>query len=237
MDAPPILVVDLWPARFGTAHFPRLDGRSAAEIRDAVFTEIAPQSAVVVGDPTVRDELLAGGAKQVRHLFIMRHDLEDLSAPTQVVGLEFRSWCAGDAALLAPAMLAAYNSEHPDAEAADLDQATESLTCAAEDPDNPMMGSMAQVALLGGQPVGAAVVLRSEHPPMWSGPWLQNMFRAPDRAHPGVGAAMLTRALADLSAAGERELGLAVTSTNPARHLYDRVGFLPVGEYWIVVLP
>jgi len=45
------------------------------------------------------------------------------------------------------------------------------------------------------------------------------------------------KALAVLKAADERQLGLAVTSTNPARHVYERLGFLRVDEYWILALP
>jgi len=60
-------------------------------------------------------------------------------------------------------------------------------------------------------------VLRSEHVTGWKGPWVMNVFRAPEPVVPGVGRAMLVRALELLHEDGESHLGLAVTATNPAR--------------------
>ena len=236
-SARPSLLVDVWSSHSGSVHFPRLEGLTATESCDAILAAIAPQCAVAAEDPTVCDRLLDRSARQVRHLFTMRHDLEVLPAETRVPDLELRPWRKEDAALLAPALLAAYDAEHPDAEEVDLEAAVNSLVGTTEDADNPLMSSATQVALLGGQTIGAALVLRSEHEPLWSGPWLQNVFRAPDRTRPGVGVAMLTRAMTILKGADERQLGLAVTSTNPAVHVYERLGFVRVAEYWIVVLP
>jgi hypothetical protein len=48
---------------------------------------------------------------------------------------------------------------------------------------------------------------------------------------------MLVRALELLHEDGESHLGLAVTATNPARRVYERLGFTYDFEGWIVVLP
>jgi ribosomal protein S18 acetylase RimI-like enzyme len=64
-----------------------------------------------------------------------------------------------------------------------------------------------------------------------------NVFRSPEPPVPGVGRAMLVRSLEVLHEDGESHLGLAVTATNPARHVYERLGFAYDFEGWIVALP
>ncbi|MDP9182852.1 MAG: GNAT family N-acetyltransferase, partial [Actinomycetota bacterium] len=71
----------------------------------------------------------------------------------------------------------------------------------------------------------------------WKGPWVMNVFRAPDPGLPGVGLAMLVRSLDVLREDGESSLGLAVTATNPARRVYERLGFTYDFEGWVLVLP
>ena len=71
-----------------------------------------------------------------------------------------------------------------------------------------------------GAVVGAILIGMLPGDPPLNGPWLIEIFRHP--GHRGTGRALLERALAiaDLPA-----LGLAVTEGNPARRLYDAVGF------------
>jgi ribosomal protein S18 acetylase RimI-like enzyme len=45
------------------------------------------------------------------------------------------------------------------------------------------------------------------------------------------------RALDVLREDGETTLGLAVTATNPARRVYERLGFTYELEGWVLVLP
>jgi GNAT superfamily N-acetyltransferase len=190
----------------------------------------------VTGEPTVRDGLLAHGAKQVRHVLTMKRDVADASTAPEVPGLVLRSWQDDDAELLAPALLAAYDAQHPDPTTPDLAVAAQSLARTAADPANPRLRATT-VAELGGRPTGAALVLLSEHVTGWKGPWVMNVFRAPDPGAPGVGLAMLVRALDVLREDGETSLGLAVTATNPARRVYERLGFTYDFEGWVLVLP
>ncbi|GAA1976813.1 hypothetical protein GCM10009798_42530 [Nocardioides panacihumi] len=229
--------VEAWPSASGTLHFPSFVGASTGQRVDAIMSGIAPGAAVVVDDAGLRDGLLSSGASQVRHLHAMRHSLRDIPTPRPVPGVTFRPWQSGDAEHLAAALMAAYGPEHPDPAGPDLSAAATSLRHTAEDPDNPMIGTATQVAVVDGAPVGAALVLRSDHVSGWHGPWLMNTFRAPDPALPGVGAAMLSRALEALRAGGETSLGLAVTVTNPARRVYERLGFDYHFEGWVLVLP
>ncbi|HVF21355.1 MAG TPA: GNAT family N-acetyltransferase [Mycobacteriales bacterium] len=231
------LGVDVWPTHSGPLHFPRLDALSAPDGVAGVLSAIAPGAAVIVSDVGVRDGLLTRGAVQVRHVHTMRHDLREIPAQPPRAGTTLRPWQPGDETLLAPALLAAYGPDHPDPHEPDLAEAAATLVGTAADVANPLIAAAAQVALVHGTPVGAALVVRSDHVPGWSGPWVMNMFRAPDPAYPGIGAVLLARALEVLQAAGEPHLGLAVTSANPARRLYERLGFAYDFEGWVVVLP
>jgi len=233
----PRLDVEVWPTAAGSLVFPLLDRVTAARRVAAILSEVAPGSAVVLSDQEVRDELLAKGARQIRHVHTMRHHLHDVPAAQPGHGLTFRRWQAGDAERLAPALVAAYAPGHPDARGADLGEAAESLASMVDDPDNPLMERATQVAVVEGQPVAAAVVVLSNHVTGWNGPWLMNMFRAPAPALPGLGAALLSRSLEILRADGAPHLGLAVTDTNPARRVYERLGFQYDFEGWILVLP
>lgn len=228
--------VEVWPTSEGDLHFPLLDDRPPAGAVAAVLAQVAPGSAVVLGDAAVRDGLLARGARQVRHVLTMKRDVADPAAGPEMPGLVLRAWQDGDAALLAPALLGAYDAQHPDPATPDLAVAERTLAGTAEDPANPRMRATT-VAERAGRPVGAALVLRSEHVTGWKGPWVMNVFRAPDPGLPGVGLAMLVRSLDVLRADGERSLGLAVTATNPARRVYERLGFAYDFEGWVLVLP
>src|SRR5690606_41799049 len=68
-------------------------------------------------------------------------------------------------------------------------------------------------------------------------PWIGDVFRRPEPRYAGLGGLLLRRMLAGASAAGLPEIGLAVTAENPAKLLYDRLGFLDLGVFTTVLLP
>lgn len=230
------LHVEAWPTSEGRLHFLLLDGAPPSVGVEAALAQLAPGSAVVTEDAGVREGLLERGARQVRHVLAMKREVATATTASAVEGLVLRSWRSGDAELLAPALVGAYDAQHPDAMSSDLAAAAQRLSGVAEDPDNPRLRATT-VAELGGRPVGAALVLRSEHVEGWKGPWVMNVFRAPDPALPGVGRAMLVRALDVLREDGETQLGLAVTATNPARRVYESLGFTYGYDGWVLVLP
>ena len=231
------VTVEVWPTPDGVLHFPLLTVMAAEQRVAAVLDGVAPGSAVVVSDPVVRDGLLGAGARQVRHVHTMRHRLSDVPAPSRPAGIGLRGWQDGDAELLAPALVAAYGAGHPDQRDPDPAGAARSLAAMVDDLDNPLMPEGTRVAESDDGPVGAAVVLRSLHVTGWTGPWLMNVFRHPTAAPSGPGAALVCGALTGLRDAGETHLGLAVTSSNPARHTYERLGFGYDFEGWVLVLP
>jgi N-acetylglutamate synthase len=53
----------------------------------------------------------------------------------------------------------------------------------------------------------------------------------------GIGTVLLDRVLAEAKLAGAHTAYLQVTPDNPARHLYERAGFIAVYEYWYRALP
>ncbi|MEO6606145.1 MAG: GNAT family N-acetyltransferase [Aeromicrobium sp.] len=230
------LQLEVWPTPEGDLTFPAFDQVDAERRVETLMSGVAPGSAVVIEDQDVRRGLLTRGAKEVRHLHTMRHLLRDVPDAEAALGVSLRSWEDGDAERLAAALVAAYGAEHPDARESDVGKAASALARTVDDPDNTLMSGATQVATFGGEPIGAALVQRSEHVARWSGPWLMNIFRAPAPAAPGIGAAMLARALDVLRADGEGHLGLAVTSSNPARGVYERLGFEYDSEMWVLVV-
>jgi GNAT superfamily N-acetyltransferase len=83
-------------------------------------------------------------------------------------------------------------------------------------------GAVAGAVLLTDDPEGSLVV-----PP---GLLVADVFRDPAPAWRGVGSALLRRALA-AAADGHDAAHLLVTEGNPARRIYDRLGFEPVASY------
>ena len=79
-----------------------------------------------------------------------------------------------------------------------------------------------------GEVQGAILVCDSDGEPPFGGPWLAQIFRHPDA--PGLGSALLRRALAAGTRDGLPAIGLAVTHGNPARERYAAHGFAEVVE-------
>lgn len=83
---------------------------------------------------------------------------------------------------------------------------------------------VAQIILLAGQPVGVLKVLR--HGPEWE---LLQIQLAPVAQGQGLGSHILRALLSEAKAAGVA-LRLGVLKENPARRLYERLGFAVVRE-------
>lgn len=89
-------------------------------------------------------------------------------------------------------------------------------------PDDSIVGLMAVFE----RPDGSTVL-----------PWIGTVFRVPDPRWRGLGEVLLKRALAHVASAGHERLGLAVTHGNPARRLYERLGFVLVESSVSVRIP
>ncbi|MFF3069267.1 GNAT family N-acetyltransferase [Kitasatospora sp. NPDC057904] len=68
-------------------------------------------------------------------------------------------------------------------------------------------------------------------------PWVGEVFRHPGRGYPGLGTDLLRRAVADCARRGLAEVQLTVTEGNPARRVYERLGFALVHTALTVIVP
>jgi ribosomal protein S18 acetylase RimI-like enzyme len=67
--------------------------------------------------------------------------------------------------------------------------------------------------------------------------WVLDLAVAPGGQGRGFGAALLAYAMRGTRQAGLTIVGLTVTDGNPARRLYDRMGFRPVLRHFEVRAP
>ena len=177
--------------------------------------------------------LVVAGARPRRHSHVMSRDLTRDPAPGEWLEPKLPAGIHltpvdRPAIDLAPALLAAFPPEHPDH--ADI-----------RDPEHPEveLGELLSGSLLGpllrcsalavreeGSVAGAVLVNGKPGEPPFDGPWISEVFRHPDA--PGVGRALLKRALAVATRDRLPAVGLAVTHSNPAMGVYAALGFADV---------
>ncbi|MEU9831663.1 GNAT family N-acetyltransferase [Streptosporangium sp. NPDC048047] len=181
--------------------------------------------------------LVARGAGTLRHAHRMRCDLSAVrpAAGAAPDGFRFVPWDRPPADVF-PAWFAAYPPGHPDHRPRDARKALdEELVPLLR---GELMGPVLPCAVLavrndtGGEDevVGGVLVTAPNE-----GPWVTDVFRHPDRSPRGLGSLMLSAVLSRAAADGLTEIGLAVTEGNPARRVYERLGFQVVTT-WITVL-
>jgi len=86
-----------------------------------------------------------------------------------------------------------------------------------------------------GRAVGAVLV--TDKPGERRRGWVVDVFLHPENQGRGLGRVLLQRAVAGTREAGLPELGLVVSDGNPARHVYDALGFRHVRSGTNVDLP
>ncbi|MEV7807235.1 GNAT family protein [Microbispora sp. NPDC088329] len=169
--------------------------------------------------------LLERGGRLLRHMTVMQCDLP-IARPVEAAAPDgFRVVsCDRAPADIFPAWFAAYPPGHPDHRPRDGEKAlNEELVPLL---NGEMIGPLLACSVLavrGGSPgevVGGVIVTDSDR-----GPWVADVFRHPERSPRGLGTVMLSAALARAGADGLPCLGLVVTEGNPARRVYERLGF------------
>ncbi|MFB8005955.1 GNAT family N-acetyltransferase [Nocardia sp. NPDC056000] len=136
-------------------------------------------------------------------------------------------------AALHEALLAAYPPSHPDYDD-DALQALDGLY------DGTLIGPMLPCSIVawdGDRAVAAVLVQDYEGEPPLGGPWISEAFRQPGPAYTGLGTLLLRCAIARASSAGLTALGLAVTETNPAQAVYERLGFTRTATWTKMTFP
>ncbi|MFB7718522.1 GNAT family N-acetyltransferase [Nocardia sp. NPDC056100] len=124
-------------------------------------------------------------------------------------------------AALHEALIAAYPPDHPDHDDNVL-QALDGLY------DGTLIGPLLSCSIVawdGHRALAAVLVQDYDGEPPLAGPWISEVFRQPGPAYAGLGTLLLRCAISRASSAGLGTLGLAVTETNPAQAVYERLGF------------
>lgn len=91
-------------------------------------------------------------------------------------------------------------------------------------------GAAYQIVVAGGEDIGRLYVDRAREEIR-----LMEITLLPEYRGQGIGG-RLVRALMDEAAASDRKVALHVEMDNPARHLYERLGFRPVKDQGIYTL-
>jgi ribosomal protein S18 acetylase RimI-like enzyme len=89
-------------------------------------------------------------------------------------------------------------------------------------------GATLDVVEVAGAPAGRLYVHRDERDVR-----IMDIALAPEHRGRGIGTALLRALIAE---AGARTLSIHVEAGNPARRLYERLGFRPAGEHGVYVL-
>jgi len=209
--------------------FDRERGVEAARAARALLGQ--PPGTRIAADEAVGRALIAGGGRLVRHAHQMTHDLAERPSWSTPPGYRLT-----DVDRPAADLLDAYRGAYPPAHVDHRDEpAGKSLadleSYASGEEFGPLLrGSGLAVAADG--TVGGAILLGTlPEDDALSGPWVIEVFRHP--AHRGVGRALMKRALA---LADVPELGLMVSEGNPARGLYEALGFRLVESRLVVQL-
>ncbi|MDH4158838.1 MAG: GNAT family N-acetyltransferase [Actinomycetota bacterium] len=204
-----------------------------AEVAPAVLRELAGWQ-LATDDRALEQELVGHGATLVRHAHVLSFDLiadadrldpawahPELSYPLRVTGVDRPADAFTDVEL------AAFPPGHPDHEFADGAHARQMLQELLDGATvGPYLPAASGLVLDGERVVAFLLANRMTGTPPLGGPWLSDVARLPDPAYRGVGMALVRRALVALADAGEPAFGLAVSDGNPARRLYEELGFV-----------
>ncbi len=223
----------------------------AGDLRVAVDVEVLADTAaevvlrelsgwVVVGPVLLGEQLIAGGATARRRYEVMDRRLDtdppsgawadaDLGPGRRAVALDHRPED------VFPAWRAAYPAGHPDwrerSDAEALDHELVPLLAGHEGSVQPC-SRLAEDQAAGRVLAGVIVI---DLP--GAGAWIADVFRDPAPEFSGLGAALLKRALAAAARDGVPRIGLSVTTGNPARAGYRRLGLVATRQMLTVVVP
>jgi ribosomal protein S18 acetylase RimI-like enzyme len=210
-------------------------------VASAILTDLAGWN-LTTTDEALASELVERGALPTRHFSLMtvdvvaqekwqedvttdRFDLRPLTVDTEIpraiIGL----------------VRSAYPPGHPDEELGSDDDIVRDIRRALDGDRLGVLMDMSALAFDGDRPVGLVMVNRVPGAPPTGGPWVTDLCRDPDRRYAGLGRALLIRVLHLAQAAGESSVSLAVTEGNPARRLYESLGFRWVATTRKVRLP
>jgi len=85
--------------------------------------------------------------------------------------------------------------------------------------------------------IAAIMISLREGEAPYGGPWLSEIWCDPRFQHQGIARSLLKTAISELNEDEFTSLGLAVSHGNPAKRLYESLGFTEVSESWTIALP
>jgi GNAT superfamily N-acetyltransferase len=157
----------------------------------------------------------------------MRAPLVARAEPPLPEGISVRAFTADDVTVVGDLMADAYAGtvdDHGEPRAYHREEARR----AVEGEYGPLQwGSSLLAVTLNGAAVAASLVTIHRRRPL-----LAFALTAPGWRNHGLGTALMVRSANRLAAAGHEEWTLAVTVGNPARRLYERLGFRADGSLW-----
>ena len=209
--------------------FDREPGVSAEEAAAVVLAELPGHR--IAGDEALGRVLVGAGGTLYRHGHLYSHNLQHVprtwSAPPGIRLTDIDR----PAADLLPARRAAYSPDHPDYAKLPEDDEADLDGFIRGERFGPLLRGSGLAVTADGAVVGGIMLGTIPGDPPRNGPWVMDLFRDP--RHRGVGRALLARALA---LATVEALGLIVTEGNPARRLYESLGFELISSALVVDL-
>ncbi|MFF0414455.1 GNAT family N-acetyltransferase [Kitasatospora sp. NPDC004745] len=194
---------------------------------------------VVSGTPEFGRALLDDGATVLRHAHTLGRDLRTDPPPADWAAAPLRAGLHAAPCDRAPEELfeawrAAFAPGHVDRFAGDDARALAErlVPLLAGKAIGPVLPSSVLAVDARGAVV-AGVVLTDRD----GVPWVAEVFRHPERGYRGLGADLLRRVVGDAAGRGLPEVRLAVTDGNPARRVYEHLGFTLLSTALTVIVP
>lgn len=209
-------------------------GRPVDEAADMALDRL-PGWLLATEDAALATALLDKGAGRVRHARLMGCDTSLHRDAPAIETVPRRSVPVSD---FLHGWLAAYPEGHPDYESGTDDELVARCWDWYDEPDWLAREHRSSgLVVAGGQVVGGIIVSLRPQPVPYGGPWVHDVWRVPGISEPGLGAALIAQAMRLLDEDDQPRLGLTVSEGNPARRVYERLGFIEVVEAWTLLLP
>jgi ribosomal protein S18 acetylase RimI-like enzyme len=212
-----------------------------ARAADAAVAQLAGWN-LTTTDERLASELIARGARSLRYYSLLTCDLASLHE----VDVTRREFELNEQQItpdfdpppdLVTLVRRAYPMGHPDEELGTDEEIKLDVARAVRgDRLGPLM-TQSRLLLDAGRSVALAIVNRVPGVAPTGGVWLTDLCRDPDDKYAGLGRSLLIDVLNDCREAGETSLSLAVTDGNPARAVYESLGFSAVATTRKVRLP
>ena len=223
------------------------DGRPLADLAEPLASDAAraaisalPGWVVASSDRAFVTGLTAHGARLTRHRYVMSaptapHADAPSDPPSGIHLVPLREVSVAE---LLPSWLAAYPDGHVDHETGTTQEIIASCWDHFADPDWWATAHRSSaIAFSADTIVGGIIVDVRPTPVPFGGPWLSDIWRRPGGGNRGLGTWFISRAMRLLHDDGLATLGLSVTHGNPARRVYEQLGFVEQLESWTLRLP